>query len=157
MCSAHYQRAWRGSDLSRPIRGRVNRDGRCAECDRPVKALGLCSAHYERERRNRGTTMYVTEAGEAIRVKGGYRLVTDKGRPIREHRFVMEQHLGRRLARHEHVHHRNGIRHDNRIENLELWARPQPAGQRVEDLVDWVVENYPDEVAARLRGQQESA
>jgi hypothetical protein len=33
------------------------------------------------------------------------------------------------------VHHKNWIRDDNRIENLELWASPQPYGQRANDLV----------------------
>jgi hypothetical protein len=62
-----------------------------------------------------------------------------------EHRHVMEGMVGRRLERYEEVHHKNGIRHDNRRGNLELWIKRQPGGQRVTDLVayaHWILENY---------------
>lgn len=52
----------------------------------------------------------------------------------------MEELLGRYLLPHENVHHRNGVRDDNRLANLELWAKTQPAGQRVVDLLVWARE-----------------
>jgi hypothetical protein len=54
-----------------------------------------------------------------------------------EHILVSEQLLGRHLLDGETVHHRNGVRDDNRPENLELWTRPQPSGIRASDAIAW--------------------
>jgi hypothetical protein len=72
----------------------------------------------------------------------------DGGTKEFQHRVVMEQIIGRRLHPFENVHHVNGIRDDNRPENLELWVTSQPSGQRPIDLARWVLDVYPDLIAA---------
>jgi len=77
----------------------------------------------------------------------GYLMIHRPGHPrggekgyVFEHILVMEGILGRHLAADETIHHRNGVRDDNRPSNLELWTRPQPPGIRVSDAIEWALD-----------------
>jgi endogenous inhibitor of DNA gyrase (YacG/DUF329 family) len=58
--------------------------------------------------------------GGHLNKQSGYRVISVNNVQILEHRYIMEQHIGRKLKRSEIVHHINGIRSDNRISNLTI-------------------------------------
>lgn len=116
-------------------------------CLRVNYAKGLCDLHYNRRRLSGDVGPAHPKKrpiGEGyIDQRTGYAYTGGKDRRL-HHRVVMERMIGRPLRPFETVHHVNGIRSDNRPENLELWCKPQPAGQRAIDLARWVVETYPE-------------
>lgn len=89
----------------------------------------------------------INESGKGFKLKDGYIYVLNKKHPnaaksgyVAEHIVIMTQHIGRPLRKGENIHHKNGIRDDNRIENLELWVNTCRQGQRIEDKIKWCVE-----------------
>jgi hypothetical protein len=127
-------------------------------CDRNNYAKGMCASHYLHARRtSKSPTGKVRPIGvfaERVDPRSGYIYQGSPGvKPRLKHRLVMEQLLGRPLLPSENVHHVNGQRDDNRLDNLELWSKSQPAGQRVADKVAWAIEflalYQPDALSTR--------
>ncbi|HMT68769.1 MAG TPA: HNH endonuclease [Saprospiraceae bacterium] len=153
--------------LNVKIMGRKKtRIGNCSNgCEREVHSRGLCKncyrkLHYEEHERNRRYPNGISKERESelgskkINSYGYVLIKVEKGKGFNtrdwnlEHRYVMENILGRKLHSFESVHHKNGNKTDNRPENLELWVTKQPKGQRPEDLIEyaeWILKIYKNE------------
>lgn len=121
----------------------LDRKKPCPNCGAPMRPKSLlCNLCVDRSGSNnprwiggkiehRGYIMVRCPEHPRAKANNGY---------VFEHILVMEDHLGRKLIEQENVHHKNGQKTDNRLENLELWSRSQPSGQRVEDKIKWAKE-----------------
>ena len=133
-------------------------------CDGMIVSRGYCSMHYTRFKKHGNTETIAGKRAkwtEKIIDDQGYVLLPIKDHPnsrkgghnggrVSEHRYVMSQYLGRPLFDNENVHHKNGDKTDNRIENLELWVVAQPKGQRPIDLIE-----YAHEILRRYEQDEE--
>lgn len=154
LCHGHYLRWSRQGDvkedvpLARPTRDICSIDG----CGRGGHSAGYCRTHARRKQRygdplaggpirQAGTGGSLTHGYWKVPVPPNERHLVPAGRNSElEHRLVMARGLGRALLPTEVVHHINGDRLDNRLENLELWNTAQPKGQRVEDKLAFAYE-----------------
>ncbi|MDX3521956.1 HNH endonuclease [Streptomyces scabiei] len=126
-------------------------------CGGEVSSRGFCINHRYAYMQLTGIKpRSMAPSGSGNVNEDGYRRISAPGHPnanrhgrILEHRKVLADKLGRPLRPGESAHHKNGDRLDNRPENLELWVRSQPSGQRASDLVAWAAESielYGEEV-----------
>lgn len=117
-------------------------------CGLKADSLGLCNKHYLRQRYHKDVAYEKPSAyGNKRKNRDGYVTVrlpdhqnANAAGFVFEHIVVMVAKIGRPLRKGETVHHMNGIRDDNRPENLELWVSHHPHGQRISDLVAWAKE-----------------
>lgn len=140
LCHQHYKdKLIRSSRDSCPYCGglKVKKSKACRSCSDKIR-IGPDSSRWKGGRKVKDGYMFVLTSEHPNKDQNGY---------VREHHLVMEKAIGRFLRPGETVHHKNGQRSDNAIENLELWASSHPSGQRVEDLVVWCrqfMADYPE-------------
>lgn len=150
LCGKHYQRIIRlgTTDLTRwdPI---CSVEG----CEAKHRSNGYCQRHYMRwwktgdpgpveSTRRKAPDRVVSPRDGYARIRRQDHPRADKAGMVLEHVVVMEEVLGRHIVWElgEQVHHINGVKDDNRPNNLELWVCSQPRGQRPADLVEWAHE-----------------
>jgi hypothetical protein len=157
LCHGHYLRWVRTGDVAADLPlGRRRQPEHCTvefqgkACGRASHSQGLCRAHHQRLRKHGDVLANIpirSAQGEGC-ISHGYvkvpvpkalRHLTNGDTGVGEHRLVMAMHLGRPLRADEVVHHVNGDRTDNRLENLELWSTAHPKGQRIDDKIDFAL------------------
>ena len=121
------------------IRGTFLRNGNTKSCGCLARELAS-----QRGRENAGSDGPNWKGGKRTS-KNGYIMIyigrgKGRGKYQFEHILIMEQYLNRKLLKHETIHHKNGIKKDNRIENLELWSHSHPSGQKIEDKIKFAME-----------------
>ena len=105
---------------------RAKVETKCARCGKSIQVIQSRMKIYKKAFCNR--KCFGNLWGKSISWDGYYILNTPDG-SFREHRWIMEKHLGRKLKAEELIHHVNGNKLDNRVENLEITDRKSHASQ----------------------------
>jgi len=106
------------------------------------KSCGCLAKDSARARKGKNHPSYKGRSN-----KEGYIQLLDHNHPnankrgrVLEHTAVMAKYLGRPIMPNETIHHKNGIRDDNRLENLELWNGKHTPGVRMVDMVEFCID-----------------
>ena len=169
-CNFHYYRHSNGIPLDHPLRMKHKGGTVCAfdGCNKPRGGTQWCGMHYQRQRihgdvnwkpvgreKGEGKKWHLAPHGYVVRYEPDNPNAGSNGQ-VYQHRHIMSETIGRPLLPNENVHHVNGDRSDNSPENLELWDKGQPAGQRVTDRVKWCIDYLSgDAVDAALKLEPE--
>lgn len=143
LCVMHYKRLVKHGDpnIKQKQKEKPKKLCQIEWCEEKHYCKGWCQNHYQGFKKNGDPLIrQKAPAGSGTKNKFGYRLITINGKQVFEHCYIVEQFLGRDLLEKETVHHINGVRDDNRLENLELWTGSHPIGQRIEDKINWAKE-----------------
>ena len=163
LCRVHYERSLQGREMDAPIRrswqmgeslvGQCTVEDETGRCPRRVNARGMCNTHYLRWQKTGGSgpvALLRKAAGEGHLNDRGYVEIQVGGVKRHQHLWVADEMIGVRVDTSKfEVHHKNGIRNDNRPENLEIVPIGHGAGQHFEDLVPFIVEHSLDELYRR--------
>lgn len=114
---------------------------------------GICRTCLSTVRHNiTKNSKTITNNGYALiqksKVLEKHHYLCDWTKPVMEHRYLMAMKLNRPLTPDEIVHHIDGNKENNTIENLELWNNSHPSGQRISDKLEWAqqfIEKYKKE------------
>ena len=98
---------------------------KCILCDSPIIARKMCNVHYRRMLRHGDPTKLIISRGYPTARPDGYFVRRINGKTLRVHRLIMEQQLGRELLPSEIIHHKNGNRQDNSIDNLQILTQQE--------------------------------
>jgi HNH endonuclease len=165
LCSTHYGQWYKGRLV---VAGMPAPKGvescSVAGCIRFARVEDVCEAHYQRIKKHgdaRADVPIVSRTGTytdsdgyvVISVPVGTVMEVKRKSALNyehvfEHQKIMSEKIGRLLKPGETVHHKNGVRDDNRPENLELWVGAQPRGCRVKDQILWaknILETYGED------------